>query len=341
MNSKERFLNALNLKEVDRPPVAAVVTGITVSMMEECGFDWTAVHTDPNKLAALAETIWTNHQIECIKVPFDMAVESEILGSAIEWGTYDTLPTEYMGAFDHPDKFTISHNFLDEGRIPLVLKTIELLRKRYDNEVAIVSSIVGPFTLASKVFGFETFFLWLVEHPELAHQALHRLTELAITYAAAQINAGADAILIGEASCSGSLISAKTYSEYAVPYQTRLCATIQQVPSIMHICGKTDRHLPHLLSTGVKAYSFDENANRGTLREHLKGKVSLIGYIPTVEVMLRGTPQMVYESSLECLQSGVDVLAAGCSMPPHTTSANLASMVKAVHDWQQPQAVTP
>lgn len=340
MNSKQRFLNALYLRAVDRPPVASVVTGITVSMMDECGLDWTEVHTDPTKLARLAETIWTKHQIECIKLPFDMAVESEILGSAIEWGTRDTLPTEYMGAFDHPDKLEIPRDFLDRGRLPLVLKTIELLRRRYDDEVAIVSSIVGPFTLASKVFGFETFFLWLVEHPDFAHQALDRLTDLAITYAAAQVNAGADAILIGEASCSGSLISAKTYNEYAVPYQTRLCATIRQVPSILHICGKTDRHLPHILSTGVTAYSYDENANMSVLQEHLKGKVSLIGYIPTVEVMLRGTPELVYQSATECLRSGVDILAAGCSMPPHTTSANLAAMVRAVNDWPQTASVT-
>ena len=37
MNQKERFLNALELKEVDRPPVVAVATGITVAMMEKCG----------------------------------------------------------------------------------------------------------------------------------------------------------------------------------------------------------------------------------------------------------------------------------------------------------------
>jgi MtaA/CmuA family methyltransferase len=305
-------------------------------MMKECGLDWTQVHKDPQKLARLAETIWVNHGVECIKLPFDMAVESEILGSAIEWGTYDTLPTEYMGAFDHPDKLVIPEDFLDRGRVPLVLDTIEILRKRYDNEVAIVSSIVGPFTLASKVFGFETFFLWLVEHPDMAHKALDLLTDIAIKYAAAQVNAGADAILIGEASCSGSLISGSTYATYGVPYQTRLCATLKQVPTIMHICGKTDKHLPHLLTTGVTAYSFDENANMNTLQETLKGKVSLIGYIPTVEVMLRGTPGMVYESATNCLQSGVDVLAVGCSMPPHTTSANIAAMVKAAHDWHQP-----
>jgi len=35
MNTKERFMNALRLQPVDRPPVAAVVTGITVDMMEK------------------------------------------------------------------------------------------------------------------------------------------------------------------------------------------------------------------------------------------------------------------------------------------------------------------
>ena len=37
MDVKKRFLNALQFKPVDRPPVAAVVTGITVPMMEKVG----------------------------------------------------------------------------------------------------------------------------------------------------------------------------------------------------------------------------------------------------------------------------------------------------------------
>ena len=40
MNTKERFLNALTQKPVDRPPVAAVVTGITVPMMEKANIFW-------------------------------------------------------------------------------------------------------------------------------------------------------------------------------------------------------------------------------------------------------------------------------------------------------------
>ena len=76
-------------------------------------------------------------------------------------------------------------------------------------------------------------------------------------------------------------------------------------------------------------------AGRG-LRTLSKGKVALIGYVPAVEVMLQGTPDMVYNSAVECLQNGVDVLTAGCSMPPHTTSANIAALVRATENWPQP-----
>ena len=51
MNTKERFMKALHLEPVDRPSVAAVVTGITVWMMERAGIFWPEAHTDSAKMA--------------------------------------------------------------------------------------------------------------------------------------------------------------------------------------------------------------------------------------------------------------------------------------------------
>ena len=69
-------------------------------------------------------------------------------------------------------------------------------------------------------------------------------------------------------------------------------------------------------------------------REHLKGKVSLAGYVPT-KVLLNGAPEDVHRVSLECLDNGVDVLAPGCSLLPHVTFDNIAAMTQAAHDWSQ------
>ena len=186
MNAKDRFMKALRLEPVDRPPVAAVVTGITVSMMAKAGIFWPEAHTDPVKLADLAASVWEYGRLECIKLPFGMTVEVEALGAPIDYGTRDTLPTEVKHIYDHPDELTIPNDFFDRGRVQTVLKAITRLRQRYDSEVAIISSIVGPFTLAAKLFGFDNFFVWLVTEPDYIHQIMDSMTDLAIKYDSAR-----------------------------------------------------------------------------------------------------------------------------------------------------------
>jgi MtaA/CmuA family methyltransferase len=332
MNSKERFMSALKLEQVDRPPVAAVVTGVTVPMMQAVDIHYPRAHHDAVSLAGLAESVWTVSGIECIKLPFGMTVEVEVFGAPIDFGTYDTLPTEVSHIFNHPDELTLPKDFFDLGRVPVVLEAIGELRKKYDQEVAIVSSIVGPFALGAKLFGFDNLFPWIITNPDYVHRILEKLTRLAIDYANAQAEAGADVILIGEATCSGDLISPNTYQDFIVPYHIEICAAING-PTILHICGNSSYHLPFIAQTGATGYSFDEGVDMVEARKHLKGKVALAGYVPTVEVLLQGTPEMAYQASLECLANGVDILTPGCSLPQHTTLENVEQMHRAVSDW--------
>jgi [methyl-Co(III) methanol-specific corrinoid protein]:coenzyme M methyltransferase len=55
--------------------------------------------------------------------------------------------------------------------------------------------------------------------------------------------------------------------------------------------------------------------------------------VPTVKVLLDGTPDDVYQSAWRCLEQGVDVLTPGCAMAPHTPLANIKAMTKAADDW--------
>lgn len=333
MNSKQRFLQALHRQPVDRPPVAAVTTGITLDMMERAGIYWPEAHHDPALLAGLAESVWLYAGLECIKLPFGMTVEVEALGAPIDFRTRDTLPTEKHSIFNHPDELSVPDDFFDRGRVPTVLEAISRLRRRYDSEVAVVSSIVGPFSLGAKLFGFDNFLIWLITEPDFVHAIMRQLTPLAIRYANAQVEAGADAITLGEATCSGDLISPNTYRDFIAPYHRQLCSAIH-APTILHICGKSTRHAPHIAETGATAYSFDEGIDVAQAKPHLDaGGVSLVGYVPTVAVLLNGGPQDAYESARQCLDAGVHVLTPGCSVPPHTPIENLTAMLRAADDW--------
>ena len=208
---------ALRGAAVDRPPVAGVVTAITVHMMEAVGVRWPEAHGDAGQLARLAAAAWEVGRLECIKLPFDMSVEFEALGGRVDYGSYDTSPQDAGHVYDEPVPALPLDRFLDQGRVPVVLNTIAALRHRYDTEVAIISSIVGPFTLATKLFGFDNLFAWIALAPEKAEMCLAATAPLCRHYAQAQLAAGADAILIGEAASSGDLISWRVYRDLIAP----------------------------------------------------------------------------------------------------------------------------
>ncbi len=332
MNAKERYLNVLTKQPVDRPPLCAAATGITVELMEKVGVYWPEAHTDVDQLVTLAESIWLHTRIENIKLPFDMAVEVEAFGATVDYRTNDTLPTEINHLYDHPDQMVVPEDFLDRGRVPTVLEAISRLRKRYDNEVPLTTLVDGPFTLAGKLFGFNNFLVWIIMNPEWVHQIMQPLTELCIHYGKAQIEAGTDSIILGEASCSGDLISSDTYRDFIMPYHTQLAENLS-VPQILHICGKTTGHLPYIAQTGLSCYNFDEKLDIQEAVKHLKGKVLISGYVPTIPVLLEGTPKDVYEWSIQCLDNGVEMLTPGCAMAPHTSIDNINAMADALDDW--------
>ncbi|NIR64546.1 MAG: hypothetical protein GWO08_15105, partial [Gammaproteobacteria bacterium] len=92
-------------------------------------------------------------------------------------------------------------------------------------------------------------------------------------------------------------------------------------------------HLPYIAQTGLSCYNFDENLDIQEAVKHLKGKVLISGYVPTIPVLLEGTPEEVYRWSMKCLDSGVEMLTPGCAMAPHTPVENINAMAEALGDW--------
>jgi len=64
------------------------------------------------------------------------------------------------------------------------------------------------------------------------------------------------------------------------------------------------------------------------------GKISLIGYVPT-SLLLNGTPSEIYSASIKCINNGVDVLNAGCTLPLSTPIKNVKAMVKAAKEYKK------
>ncbi|MEM4706460.1 MAG: uroporphyrinogen decarboxylase family protein, partial [Candidatus Methanomethylicaceae archaeon] len=67
----------------------------------------------------------------------------------------------------------------------------------------------------------------------------------------------------------------------------------------------------------------------GFAKPILGDKVSVVGGVPTISVLLFGNPQTVRKAVLEAIAQGVDVVMPSCGIPPRTPTENFRALVEA------------
>lgn len=331
MNCVDRFLRVLDRQPADRAPVVGVTSVVTVDLMRQVGTCWPDAHHDPEQMVRAGAAAHIVCGLESVKVPFDMTVEAGALGADIDYGGETTLPKIRAPLFEDPKDFRFGDDVLGQGRYPVVLEAIRIARGRYGEAAPVISSLLGPFTLAGCLLGVETLLIWMIEEPEKVLAAMTATTRLAARYLRAQFEAGAHVVQVSEPTASGDLISPAQYVEHVAPFHRGLAAGIDR-PVITHICGNISRHLPHLATVGFRGVSFDIKTDIQAARSHLKAHAALIGYIPT-SLLREGSPQDVHTSARECLSAGVDAVNAGCAVAPDTPLANIRAMIAAAQEW--------
>jgi [methyl-Co(III) methanol-specific corrinoid protein]:coenzyme M methyltransferase len=327
MNNSERLVFALQKKALDRPPVAGPMVSISKELMDRAGIHLPVAHHDAVLMGRLSAAAFELCGLESLKVPFDLMVELETLGGEIDFGNDKTLPRLCHPFLSNPEDLKIPADFIGLKRVPLVLDAITWCRQHYGRIIPVISSIVGPYTLAGYIYGLEKVMMWMLADASVYASIMDKLTALAIQYGQAQFTAGAHVVQAADPMASGDLISPDHYASFVAPYHRKLFSSLNG-PSILHICGNITGHLQHIAGIGVNGLSFDEKTDISAAA-FLKQKMALVGFVPT-SVLQKGHPQEVSLHSERCLKAGVDVLSAGCALHMETPIANIRAMVQSV-----------
>ena len=336
MNAKKRILAGILGGRVDQVPVWLPVVGITVAMMEQARAPWPAAHHDPELMAKLAAMPWELAGLPAVTVPFCLSLEAEALGCELDPGTINRTPSVKKPAFASPDEFSFPENLLEQGRIPVVLRAIEILRDRLGDEIPINAKITGGFTIAGHVYGVSEFISWIKTNPAYAHQAIGSASEVTKALVAAFEDHGADIISISDPTASGDLLSGEQYREFVLPYHKQVASATRR-PSVLHICGNSTDLLEHIRTTGFDAYSFEEKIDVLTAKKILGDDISLIGNVAPVGTMLQGTPEKVTADAMSAMENGVDVLSSGCTLSPLTPLENIRALAHAPEKYRVPR----
>jgi MtaA/CmuA family methyltransferase len=171
-----------------------------------------------------------------------------------------------------------------------------------------------------------------VDDPDFVRALFDFTAEVAISYAPAQIAAGADTIAMSDA--AASMIGPKLYAEFLWPAQRRVLQSIKtrfpHVLTRLHMCGRTDPLITQMRELPADVFELDFPVNLANARADLGSDKVILGNVSTITDLLEGTPEKVYEATARCHRTcgRFHVVGAGCEVSPLTPPENLRAMLE-------------
>ncbi|MBI2504817.1 MAG: MtaA/CmuA family methyltransferase [Candidatus Latescibacteria bacterium] len=338
MTSRQRVLAALQRQPVDRTPVCNPTSVATVELMDLVDAPFPEANREPELMARLAATGYTELGFDSIMPVFSIIQESSALGCKIQWEQKDNWPTVKMREpiWEQPEDIVVPPDLLSHPDTRCVIEAIKILRREYGDEVAIVGKTMGPWSLGYHGFGVEPFLLMSLDDPGKTKECLDRLKEVTVAFGLAQIEAGADALTLPD-HATGDLVSGEYYARYLrdlhIEFAQRLPA-----PIILHICGRTVDRMEYIAQTGMAAFHFDSKNKPAESMEIVRKRISLVGNLNNPETLFSKGPAEVRQEVYRNLEAGVELVGPECAIPLQTAIENLKEIPKAVRDWHREQA---
>lgn len=328
---KRRFLSALfGGRKGDRISAANPTSIISIELMEKTGIYFPDAHLDPRKMAELAAAGYEVLGFDSIMPEFSVQQEAEALGCVVDWGSPTMMPDAKTHPFKEVDQLKIPENFLEKPSVKVVLRALEILKRSYGDRVGIIGKVMGPWTISYHLAGVQEFLLWTLIDPPKVRGFLNRLKEVTITFAKAQLQAGADVVVIAD-HATGDLVSPKTYEDFLLPIHQEINQRIGG-PTILHLCGNCSDRLRLFVKAGFDAYHFEWQVDARMAVEVVNREMSLIGNIANKNVLFGGTPEDVFRQARYSIEAGVDILAPECAVPLQTPIENLKAIAEAAKE---------
>lgn len=335
---KQRFMAALQGDPVDRPSAAGIVSVINYELMDLVKAHFPAVNIEPEPMATLAAATHDVLGFDTVMPIFSIAQEATALGCEVTWSDAAKMPTPVTHPWRDrsvgmklPEIFPDS--FLEDRYVRCAVEAIRLLKKHFGNEVAILGKVMGPWTLSYHLWGVQDFLLNTLIDPDRVRRSLETLKTVPVTFAKAQLEAGADAIVWAD-HATGDMVRNTMYRDFLLPLHQELTPQVA-APVILHCCGPTLDRIQFFREAGFKVFHFESQVPPDKAVAEAAGKIKLAGNINNPVTLLSRGPTEVRLEAQSAIDAGVDIIAPECAVPLRTPVVNLKEIVRTCEDNRQ------
>ncbi|HZQ09832.1 MAG TPA: uroporphyrinogen decarboxylase family protein [Anaerolineae bacterium] len=348
MNSRERILSTLQLKEPDRVPVFD-------SLFKKEWYEEFLGHrpdfydtVDCTELAAILG-------MDATLLTYDgypgVASKAEPERYESEWGViYQRTDMGWPG--DHSMEFKFNTPAaLDQFRPPdpnapwrmdRIKRGVDTASK-YD--LAVITAIRGPFAHAAWHFiGMMEICVAILTDTDFVSRAVRLNTDFNKEVCTRMANEGCDVFWITEdlGSNNQPLINPMQYRELFLPHLREVVQHIRSLGKVvvLHSDGYIMPYLPDLVGTGINGLNPLQRSAKMKIDEvkQLYGdRICIVGNVDNYNVMELGTPEQVEALAKECIRAaakgGGHILASDHTLHEGCSLENAKALIESVHKW--------
>jgi MtaA/CmuA family methyltransferase len=333
MNSLERMTQRLRGEAVDRPPNFDIFMTFAA---HHIGQPLSLYYQDYKVLVKANLAVLTDFELDIVQAISDPYREASDFGLKVEFPE-DGLPISRMPLLRQPqdlERLKLPDPYTSP-RMSDRLEAIRSLSEQVGGEVPIMGWVEGALAEAADLRGVANLMVDLVDRPEWVEELLATCNQLAMSFARAQVEAGADLVGLGDA--VASQISPGMYRRFALPYEQKIFSAIHEQGAIgrLHICGNTNKIVVDMVQSGADIVDLDWMVDMGAAGERFNKRISFCGNFDPVAVLLQGSPGDVYRATVESLKQGGErsFSAAGCEVPDRTPLQNLQAQSRALREY--------
>ncbi|WP_054697115.1 uroporphyrinogen decarboxylase family protein [Syntrophomonas palmitatica] len=334
MTPKERMTAFLSGQEIDRLPCCP-------SLGETCaplfGMKTSTYYRSAECMAEIEIEVFNRFRPDGAGIGMGLRAMPEAMGAKVGYPDYGIAYIQEPLLKDYDD---IKHlRRIDPWRDPclsMILRANQMVQDAIGNQVAVSSGIVGPFTLAAAIRGFENLLRDIYKNPQAVHDILAVVTENNLRYidSACSLGLGTG---IGDPVASGSMISPEHFREFAKPYLKICIDRIRKWTGSggrLHICGKTKNLWNDMVDCGASILSIDNIEDLEEAKQAVGDRVCLMGNVDPVKTIKEGTVADVHREVRECIRKAQNnprgfIISSGCQIPIGTPGANIQAMMDA------------
>ncbi len=335
MNPLERMRATAAGQAVDRVPFVPTIYEHAAFLIGKTPTD---IARDAGLLAESQAAAYETYGHDLVVVGADIYnIEAEALGCRVQ---YYPDGADIPGLVSHVlrekplDKLRVPPPH-SAGRMPLLLEATAAVKKRLGGEVPVNGTVVGPFTLASLLFGYEDFVVEMLSEPEHAEQILDFALEVGVAFGREFVRLGAG-VSVNESWISQPVLSPDLYRRFVKDRHRRLVERLKEAGAAgvaIISGGDTTAISDDLIATGTSLLMADYCSDQlHYKRKAMAAGITLRGSIDS-KLVRSGPPEAIAAATRRILElcAGGGRFLLGCGVVAYDTPPeHLLAMKQAV-----------